>query len=178
MAMAGIPLVVIAVDVLYTRTFSDRLREALFRPQDTQIFEARDVIYAWMVLAFGLLFVTWGLKELVFPTTVVETTEEGLAVRLGNPLSRATLIPWSLILDVESEDADDEGTRVPVLVLVLRSRDGVPHNPWAGRWLSDNRLGVLADNWEEPPDAVARRIMEFARDPIVGGWLRSGVEEE
>ena len=178
MAMAGIPLIVIAVDVLYTRTFSDRLREALFRPQDTQIFEARDVLYAWLAFAFGLLFVIWGLKELVSPTSVVETTDEGLALRLGSPFSPATLIPWSQILDVSSEEADDEGTRVPLLVLLVRSRDGIPDNPWAGRWLSDDRLGVLADNWEEPPDIVAGRIIEVAREPIVSGWLRSGDEEE
>ena len=178
MAMAGIPLVVIAVDVLYTRTFSDRLRELLFRPQDTQIFEARDVIYAWIALAFGLLFVIWGLKELVLPTTVVETSDEGLTVRLGSPLDPATLIPWSQILDVQSEVADDEGTRVPLMVLQVRSWDGIPHNPWGGRWLSDDRLGVLADNWEEPPDVVARRIIEVARERIVSGWIHSGGEEE
>ena len=178
MAMAGIPLVVIAVDVLYTRTFSDRLREALFRPQDTQIFEARDVIYAWLALAFGLLFVIWGLKELVLPTNVVEASGEGLAVRLGSPLTPATLIPWSQILDVQTEAADDEGTIVPLLILVVRSRDGIPDNPWAGRWLSDDRLGVLADNWEEPPDVVAGRIRELAENALAGGNPTSGAGDE
>ncbi|NIP80252.1 MAG: hypothetical protein GWM90_13925, partial [Gemmatimonadetes bacterium] len=43
----------------------------LFRPEDTQIFEARDVIWAWALLAVGAAVTLWGLKELIVPAAVV-----------------------------------------------------------------------------------------------------------
>ncbi len=178
MAMAGIPLLVIAVDVLYTRTFSDQLREIIFRPQNPQGFEERDVIYAWVILAFAVIFLVWGLKELFFPTSVVECRDEGLAVTLRGPFRPSTLIPWSQIFDIRADEAEDEGTRLRLMTIDLRSTDGIPENPWGARWLASRRLGILADDWAETPELVVPQIMDYAREPIAGAWLGSRSEEE
>ncbi|MEX1043689.1 MAG: hypothetical protein WD020_03535, partial [Acidimicrobiia bacterium] len=53
LALAGVPFVVLAVDVLTRRRLTDALREILFRPEDTQLFEPRDVIWAWVMLICG-----------------------------------------------------------------------------------------------------------------------------
>ena len=44
LAMAGIPLLVISLDVLTNRRITNWLREIIFKPEDTQIYEPRDVI--------------------------------------------------------------------------------------------------------------------------------------
>ena len=92
--MGGIPLLVIAVDVLTSRRITNWLRELLFTPEDTQIYEPRDVIWAWALLFFSVFLVVWGLKELFMPTKVIEARDEGLAVKLRGPFRKPDLIPW------------------------------------------------------------------------------------
>lgn len=162
MAMGGIPLLVIALDVLTARRITNWLRELIFRPQDTQIYESRDVIFAWVMLAFGALFVLWGLKELFLPTKVVEARDQGLALRLNGPFRPSVVIGWESISDVSAGEADDEGTDVPLLLVDLAATDGVPDDPWGARWMSRNRLGVLAEDWGEKPADVAEAIRDFA----------------
>ncbi|HLF44515.1 MAG TPA: hypothetical protein VI980_10070, partial [Acidimicrobiia bacterium] len=53
LAIGAIPLLIIAVDVLTNRRITNWLREILFTPADTQIYEPRDVIYAWAILLFA-----------------------------------------------------------------------------------------------------------------------------
>ncbi|HSM43916.1 MAG TPA: hypothetical protein VK969_02750, partial [Acidimicrobiia bacterium] len=53
MAMGGIPFLVISLDVLTQRRITRWLTDLMFRPDDVQIFEPRDVIYAWVMLLFG-----------------------------------------------------------------------------------------------------------------------------
>ena len=72
MAMAGIPLLIISLDALTNRRITNWLREIVFNPEDTQIYEPRDVIWAWVMVLFAGFIVLWGLKELFIPTVVIE----------------------------------------------------------------------------------------------------------
>lgn len=72
MAIGSIPLLVIGLDVLTNRRLTNWLRERLFNPEDTQIYEPRDVIWAWAMVIFAGVVVIWALKELFAPTRVVE----------------------------------------------------------------------------------------------------------
>ncbi len=164
MAMGGIPLMVLALDVLTSRRITNWLRELVFPPQDTQIFEPRDVIFAWVMLGFSVFVVGWGLKELFFPTSVVEGRDEGLAVRIAGPLRQPSVIPWETLSKVYAGEAEDDGTVVPLLVLDVQGTEGLPDDPWGARWLGDGRLGVLAEDWSDTPDEVAVAITEFAVD--------------
>ena len=67
MALAGIPLLVISLDVLTNRRITRWLTDIIFRPDDIQIYEPRDVIWAWVMALFSGFIVLWGLKELFFP---------------------------------------------------------------------------------------------------------------
>lgn len=162
MALGGIPLLVISLDVLTNRRLTNRLREMLFRPEATQIFEPRDVIWAWAMLLFSLFVIFWGLKELFVPTRVIECNPDGLSARLLGPFRKPTLIPWSQIVDVRGTIVVDEGKKVPMLEIEMTSGEGVPENPWGARWKADRVLTVLGEDWIDTPQHVATQIADYA----------------
>lgn len=162
MAMGGIPLLVISLDVLTNRRITNWLRELIFRPEDTQIYEPRDVIWAWAMLAFSAVIVLWGLKELFYPTKVVEATDEGLGLKLNGPLRAAITIPWDLIDDIRGIEVTDEGDTLPMMAIRLVATADLPRNPWGARWLGDRELAILAQDWSESPGEVAGKLIEFA----------------
>jgi hypothetical protein len=162
LAMGGIPLLVIAVDVLTSRRITNWLRELIFRPEDTQIYEPRDVIWAWALLLFSVLLVVWGLKELFMPTKVIEARDEGLAVRLRGPFRPPDLIPWGNIVDIEPGEIVDEGDVLVLLQIELFSRGELPDHPWGARWVETRTLGLLAQDWSIVPTRAAEELGQYA----------------
>lgn len=166
MAMGGIPLLIISLDVLTERRITRWLTDILFRPEDVQIYEPRDVIFAWVMLLFALLFVLWGLKELFIPTKIVECVDDGLKVRVSGPFRSATLIPWDYIRDVGGDVIKDEGDVIPLFVIGVFDRGILPDNPWGARWVGENELGMLAEDWADDPEAVAARVADYAVEAV------------
>lgn len=161
-ALAGVPLVVLATDVLTRRRLTDALRELLFRPEDTQIFEPRDVIWAWVMLIVGVLLVGFGLKELMFPTTVVAADGDGLRLKLSGPFRPATVVSWDAVEDIGSGSVADEGDRLPVLWVRLSDPDSVPADPWGARWIDDRTVALLASDWDRSAVRAARELTQAA----------------
>ena len=178
MAMGGIPLLVISLDVLTQRRITRWLTDLMFRPEDVQIFEPRDVIFAWVMFLFGALLVIWGLKELFVPTKVVECRDDGLAIRVNGPFRGPAVIPWENIRDVGGADIEDEGDVIPLLIVTVFSRDGLPDNPWGARWVSEKELGMMAQDWDEDPQQSAEKIADFAVDAVRRGKRERPVEVE
>jgi len=162
LAIGGIPLLVISVDVLTNRRITNWLREIVFNPNDTQIYEPRDVIWAWAMLLFSAFLVLWGLKELFKPTKVIEGRQEGLAVRLRGPLVKADVIPWANVVDIKSGEIMDEGDVLLLLRVRLLSRGSLPDNPWGARWVESRVLGILAEDWSLTPSEVADQLADYA----------------
>lgn len=180
MAMGGIPLLVISLDVLTERRITRWLTDIMFQPEDVQIFEPRDVIFAWVMLLFGTLLVAWGLKELFIPTKVIECRDEGLAVRVNGPLRPPAVLPWDNIRDVGGADIDDEGDVIPLLIVTVFSRDGLADNPWGARWVAELELGIMAQDFDEDPQKTAEKIADYAVDKARRGRRETiaGVSEE
>jgi hypothetical protein len=162
LALGGIPLLVIAVDVLTSRRITNWLRELIFRPEDTQIYEPRDVIWAWAMLVFAAFIVLWGLKELFRPTKVIEARDEGLLVRLRGPFRQPDLIRWRGIVDIEPGEIMDEGDTLLLLRITVSTRGTLPDHPWGARWMEPRVLGLLAEDWSTSPAKVAEQIGEYA----------------
>jgi len=164
MAIGAIPLLIIAVDVLSNRRITNWLREIMFTPADTQIYEPRDVIYAWAILLFSAFLVIWGLKELFVPTRVIECRDEGLALKLRGPFRRHDVIPWGTIVDVDAGEIEDEGEILLLLRIKVLERGDLPAHPWGARWLETRVLGVLAQDWSLTPKEAAKVIGDYAVD--------------
>lgn len=167
MAIGSIPLLVIGLDVLTNRRMTNWLREIMFRPDDTQIYEPRDVIWAWAMVLFAGIIVLWSLKELFAPTKVVSTTPEGLALKLLGPFRPPTVVPWEQIKDIQGGRIDDEEETIPLLAIEVITRDGLPRHPWGARWLDGRVLGLLAQDWPNDPDEIADQIGEYAVNAVV-----------
>lgn len=166
MAMGGIPLLVIALDVLTERRITRWLTDLIFRPEDVQIYEPRDVIFAWAMFLFAIFIVTWGLKELFVPTKVLECTDRGLSVKVSGPFKASSVIPWDNIRDVGGADIEDEGDIIPLFVVGVFNRDGLPGNPWGARWVDERDLAILAEDWGEDPQDVAEKVADYAVEAV------------
>lgn len=175
LAMAGIPLLVLGLDVVTNRRLTNALRDILFRPDDTQIFEPRDEIWAWAFLFFGSFLVIWGLKELFVPTRVVEARPEALLLKLSGPFRPATSVPWGRVVDIDVTTVDDEGQKVPVLAIEVDDRTVLPEDPWGARWIGANEIGIFAEDWSDDPRVVAERLADFAVEHAI---IPSGAASE
>jgi len=166
LAMAGIPLLIISLDVLTERRITRWLTDLIFLPEDVQIFEPRDVIFAWVMFLFAAFLVLWGLRELFVPAKVVECRGEGLALRINGPFQPPSVVPWDNIQDVGGADMEDEGDAIALFVVGVFSREGLPDNPWGARWVTENELGVLAEDWGDDPQVVAEKVADYAVDAV------------
>ncbi|MGH8874847.1 MAG: hypothetical protein ACRDVM_06290, partial [Acidimicrobiia bacterium] len=133
------------------------------------LYEARDVIWAWAMLAVGAALTGFGLKELLFPKPVLTVGEEGLAVRLRGPRRPLVVLAWEEVGDVGADRVDDEGDVVEVLTVEVRERSGLPNDPWGARWLDHRTLLVAGSDWESSPERVAKRITDYAVELAAGG---------
>jgi hypothetical protein len=162
LAIGGLPLLVISVDVLTNRRITNWLREMIFTPSDTQIYEPRDVIWAWALLVFSVFLVLWGLKELFMPTKVIEALDDGLAVRVRGPFGSRDVIPWANIGDIEPGEMLDEGKLLPLLQITVFDRAGLPQHPWGARWIESGTLGMLTQDWSSSPARIAEDLATYA----------------
>jgi hypothetical protein len=162
LALAGIPLVVLGLDVLYRRRLTNFLSGLIFSPSDPQLFEPRDVIWAIVLLAIGLTLSGLGLKELLAPRPVVRADSSGLGLPLAGPFRPPVTIPWLAIDDIGAETLEDDGDLVPVMWLRLLDRSAIPPDPWAARWIDRSTLAILASDWELPAAEVAQRVADVA----------------
>ncbi|MFQ5522135.1 MAG: hypothetical protein ACE5F5_00960 [Acidimicrobiia bacterium] len=162
LAMAGIPLLVISLDILTRRRITRALQDLLFTPDNIQIYEPRDVIWAWAMTLFGGFLVVLGLKELFVPAKVVEGRSEGLALKVAGPFHPPVVVPWNQIVDVVPGEMEDDGVKIPLLVVRLASRQGLSDQPWGARWTGERELSVMAGDWTDPPEVVAMKLTDFA----------------
>ena len=163
LAIAGIPLLVIAIDVLTNRRITEWLTNIIFAPADIQIYEPRDVIFAWAMLLFSAAIVLWGLKELFWPTKVIEVREAGLLLKLRGPFRQPDTVPWSEVVDVGAGTMADDGDELPVLEVKLLSRGDLPDYPWGARWLDDRNLAMLMFRNQQEHKLAPLRLQRVRR---------------
>ncbi len=160
-ALAGIPAMVIGIDVVWRRRIVAWLTERIF-PAEPQLLESRDEIWAWALVVVGAAVVVWGLKELFAPAPVLRTDDEGVHIRLLGPFRPATTLPWDSLHDVDAGSLADDGD--PLEVLVIEVKDGVllPLNPWAGRRFDENTLALYSLEWDRRAEEVAETLADQA----------------
>lgn len=162
LAIAGIPLLVVSLDVLTNRRITDWLRELIFTPENTQIYEPRDVIWAWALALFAGFLVLWGLRELFVPTRLIESADRGIWLRVGGPFRGAALVPWEEITAIRAGYLEDDDSRAEVLILAMTDPSRVVDNPWGARWIAPDQLAILAEDWGKDVSAVAQLLTDHA----------------
>lgn len=160
LSLAGIPLLVLGVDVLRSRRIIGFFQQLIWPNGNPEILEARDYIWAVALVAVGLIVAAYGVAELINPRAVVATGNDGVRLRLGHPLAASTIVPWSALVDVGAEELDDEGDAIPALWLKVAEPELLPAHPWGARWLDRNTIALLAADWERPPGIVADKIAQ------------------
>lgn len=161
-ALAGVPMIVLGVDVLYKRRLINALSSIVFNPSDPQLLEPRDVIWAVVLLILGLVLTIFGLKELISPRPVVMADSQGLHLHLGHLFAGPLLVPWDEIEDIGAEELNDDGDVIPVMWVRVDNPLRMPRDPWGARWLDSSTLAILGSDWEKDPSWVAEMVSEVA----------------
>ncbi len=161
-ALAGIPLMVIGLDVLYRRRITNFFSGLIFAANSPQLVEPREVIWAAFLLVLGAILSAFGLKELLAPRAIVRADGSGLHLRIAGPFRGPVVIPWEALDDVGAEKLEDDGDLVPVMWLRFRDSSMVPDDPWGARWIDKKTLALLASDWEVPAPKVAEKVADIA----------------
>jgi hypothetical protein len=159
LSLAGVPLLVLGVDVLRNRRIISFFQNLIWPNGNPEVLEPRDYIWAVAMIIVGLLMAIFGVAELINPRPVLASSPDGLRLRIGSPFASLSFVPWSEIVDVGAEELDDEGDPVPVFLLTVANRERLPAHPWGARWLDGQTLAVLASDWETPPARVAEMVV-------------------
>ena len=162
LALSGIPLMVIGLDILYRRRIIAFFTRAIFAASDPQLIEPRDLIWALFLLALGATLSGFGLKELLAPRAIVRADATGLRLRIAGPLRGPVVIPWGALDDIGAETLEDDGDLVSVMWLKFADVSVAPKDPWGARWIDDTTLAVLASDWEMPANVVAEKVADIA----------------
>lgn len=161
-SILGVPMVVAALDMLTQRRLTNALREILFRPDDTQLPEPRETVWAIALLVGGIILCVWGLKELLSPSRMVAADDTGLHLEVRGPFRAPLSLRWEQIDDVGSGTVEDDGELLPVVWVRTVEAGLLPDNPWGARLLDDRTLAVLAADWEMSHVAAAQGIGDRA----------------
>ena len=160
--MLGVPMVIVAIDLLGRQRLTEKLRTLLFQPDATQLTEPRETVWAVALLVAGLLACAWGLKELLSPSKVLVADEAGIQLKIRGPLARPHRLAWEDLVDVGSGTVDDEGDHLPVVWFRVADRALLPDNPWGARPIDERTLAVLASDWETSHVAAAEAVSAWA----------------
>lgn len=154
-SLLGVPMVVISLDLLTQQRLTTMLRDLVFRPDDTQLPEPRETVWAVALLIVGVIACVWGLKELLAPTKVVVAGDEGVAVRIRGPFRKPFRLAWNQIEDIGSGTVEDDGDHLPVVWIRSVGADVMPSDGWGARPLDDRTLALMALDWEVSHVAAA-----------------------
>lgn len=161
-ALAGIPAIVLGVDVLFRQRIVGWVSDRVFADSDPQLLEPRDTIWAWALVVVGGIVVAWGLKELFSPAPVLRTDGDGVHIRMSGPFRAPTTIPWSALYDVDAGTLEDDDEALEVLVVEVNDPGLLPLDPWAGRRFDERTLALYATEWDTPADEVAMKVADQA----------------
>ncbi|CAN5837347.1 hypothetical protein BH23ACT5_BH23ACT5_14630 [soil metagenome] len=160
-ALAGIPALVIGIDIVWRRRIVAWLTERIFT-SDPQLLEFRDEIWAWALVVMGGAVVIWGLKELFDPVPVLRTDDEGVHIRMLGPFRPVTTLPWDSLHDVDAGSLEDDGDPLDVLVIEVNDGALLPLNPWAGRRFDEHTLALYSLEWDTSAEDVAEILSSQA----------------
>lgn len=162
-SLIGVPLIVVAVDVLLSRRLSTGLLELLYTGDTLdQLFEGREILWAVVMGVVGLGMTGFGLKELLAPRAVLKTSPEGLHLKIQGPQRPDFVIPWSELHDIRGVEGNDEGDKVRLLEIEVKNGSTLPSNPWGARIAYGKVLQLLANDWEKRPEQVAEEVTQYA----------------
>lgn len=156
--MGGVILILLALDIVWFRLLTDYFRELLFRPDDTQLFENRDVMWGWTMMVGGILMFIWAAKENASPTIWLTAQPDGLGLGVRSPGGTLLVIPWRKLSRVWVDELTEDEERYQVLRVEVNDPSLFPLSVLNGRRVSDTEIAVFTYSWNQDPGAVVELI--------------------
>lgn len=160
-ALAGLPLIAIAFDFATGARLLRQIGDVVYA-SDVDPFELRDSFLASLFGFVGAGMVVWGLRELVFPQSVVKAEADSLRLAVRGPLGKLTNVPWDELEEIAATTRELDGHVVPALAVTVTRPGELPDHPWNARWVG-HTLVVDADHWDHPLDEVVNEIVRLRR---------------
>jgi len=154
--LVGLVLVALALDLLVWNRLVADLANRVY--QGEEVLEARERVWAGIMLAAGVILALWGVVSCIRPRPVMIVAPAGLHVALRGPLKPLDLLPWESIEAVLPQPVADDGSLLRSLTIVFHptaGRPDLPHDPWGARWTGSRILRVLSSDWSVRAEVVS-----------------------
>ena len=169
----AVPMILLAVDMLfshrwvpkpatYTATVGQTVDDqgntvpitAQILTHDGRAQRRRDLGFGVPLLWGGLGVMAYAVNGLLRPRPVLQSSEEGIALRVDGWGHPPRVIPWASIVEVRSGVRDADGAEVPVLSIQLDDPSLLPFDP-AGAESDPPWLHIWAEDWDRPAHQIA-----------------------
>ncbi len=155
-ALSGMVLAALALDLLVWNSLVAGLAERVY--QGEEVLEARERVWAGIILAAGAVLIVWGTVSGIRLRPVLIVAPDGLHLALRGPFRSLHLLPWRWIEGVFAQPTNDDGSRLSSLTIVLHPiylGHDLPWDPWGARWTGSRILRVLASDWSVRAEVVS-----------------------
>lgn len=174
-ALAAIPMIILAVDMMITHRFvppPDTYEVAAVKTledgstvdttvlaltNDGKAQRRRELAWGAGLLAAGIAAAAWGLKDLLAPRRVLTMDGNRLTLRVERMSRSARQFAWEEVAEVRSGVIEDEGGSTPVLSLRFVDPQRVPDEPW-GAVAEPPWLHLYSAEWDREAHEVAPMI--------------------
>lgn len=155
-ASLGGLLIVVALDLLVWNGVVATMADRVY--QGEEVLEARERVWAGIMLAAGGTLLIWGMVAAIRIRPVLIAGPDGLQLALRGPFRPLDILDWDSIEGVFSQPVADDGSLLPSLTVVLAPSDAaqtLPPDPWGARWTGSRVLRVLTSDWSVRAEVVS-----------------------
>ena len=156
LVLLGAVLAALALDLLVWNRLVAGLAEWVY--QGEEVLEARERVWAGIMLATGMVLALWGVVSGIRARPVLIVAPDGLHLALRGPFRPLDLLPWDTMETVLSQPVTDHGTLLSSLTIMFRPSarpHHLPRDPWGARWTGNRILRVLASDWSVRAEVVS-----------------------
>ena len=155
-ALLGVLLIAVALDLLVWNGVVAMMADRVY--QGEEVLEARERVWAGIMLVAGGTLLVWGIVAAIRIRPVLIAGPDGLQLALRGPFRPLDFLQWHSIEGVFSQPVADQGSLLSSLTIVLAPSDAeqtLPRDPWGARWTGTRVLRVLTSDWSVRAEVVS-----------------------
>ena len=155
-ALLGVLLIAVALDLLVWSGVIATMADRVY--QGEEVLEARERVWAGIMLVGGGMLLMWGMVAAIRIRPVLIAGPDGLQLALRGPFRPLDILDWDSIEGVFSQPVADNGSLLSSLTIALSpsgAEQDLPRDPWGARWTGARILRILTSDWSVRAEVVS-----------------------
>lgn len=174
-ALSGVVLIMVALDLLVWNGVIAMMADMVY--QGEEVLEARERVWAGILLVAGGTLLIWGIVAAIRIRPVLIAGPDGLQLALRGPFRPLDVLGWDSIEEIFSQPVADKGSLLSSLTIVLSPSSAgltLPSDPWGARWTASHILRVLTSDWSVRAEVVSTVSNHYLSLKQEGAELHDG----